>query len=181
MSNSSIPFDLWAHWRFSRRLFYFLISSTSLNAARPTAARLLPENTVVMVSVPDVKDLGEKFMNTNLGRMSQDPQMKPVIEQLYGSMGELVDKVKDKIGLSLAEIVALPQGEITVGDGRSAGAMPGRACSFSRRATKSPMRESSLSEASNLCEMNGSTKREETIGEVKCTIYRNSESEAESI
>jgi hypothetical protein len=159
----------------------FLISSTSLNAARPTAARLLPENTVAMVSVPDVKVLCEKFMNTNLGRMSQDPRMKPVIDQLYGSMGELVDQVKDNIGLSFAEIMALPQGEITAAmvapqEGRPGGVLIFEAGDQIANARKLVER------GKQFLQMTGSTKREETIAEVKCTIYQSpNKSEEESL
>ena len=83
-------------------------------AARPPASQLLPENTLAVLSVPDTKDLAAKFMNTDLGRMTQDAEMKPLVTQLYSSFSELVATVQEQIGLSLPEILALPQGEATV-------------------------------------------------------------------
>jgi hypothetical protein len=140
--------------------------ASPLYAARPTAARLLPENTVLMVSVPNVQELAQKFMNTNLGQMAQDPQMQPFIETLYGSLGELVETVKDKVGLSLNEIVALPQGEITFAIVNAGERGPnvlfifeaGSQIDNARKLLKNALRDLKVS-------------REETIGEVKCSIY----------
>ncbi len=83
--------------------------------ARPPAIRLLPDKTAVMISVADCPDLAKRFMNTSLGRMSQDPQMSPLVKQLYGSLADLVAGFRDQIGLSLPEILAIPQGEFTFG------------------------------------------------------------------
>ncbi len=90
------------------------VLAASAFAARPAASELLPEDTLGLVSVTDTQELAQRFMNTSLGLMSQDPQLKPVVDQLYGSMSELVASLKDKIGLSLSEIVNLPHGEITL-------------------------------------------------------------------
>ena len=83
-------------------------------AARPKASELLPEDTLGLVSVTDTQELARRFMNTSLGLMSQDPQMKPVVEQLYGSMSDLVASAQEVIGLSLDQIVNLPHGEVTL-------------------------------------------------------------------
>jgi hypothetical protein len=78
---------------------------------RPPAARLLPDTTVALVSVPNVPETARRFMTTAMGRMSQDPQMKPLVGRLYGSLVEAVAEVQEHIGLSLPELLALPQGE----------------------------------------------------------------------
>jgi len=82
-------------------------------SARPPAIRLLPEKTAVMVSAADCPDLAKRFMNTALGRMSQDPKMTPLVKQLYGSLAEVVAGFREQIGLSLPEMAAIPQGEFT--------------------------------------------------------------------
>jgi hypothetical protein len=144
--------------------------SAPLFAARPTAARLLPENTVMMFSVGNVRVLAEKFMNTNLGRMSQDPQLKPLFETLYGSLNETVDAMKAVIGLSLSDIVALPQGEITYAF--VATEEHPLACVFIFDAGDQIANARTLV---NLFKksLNDSDRkvREETIGDVLCTIY----------
>ncbi len=90
------------------------VLAASAYAARPKSVELLPEDTLGLVSIADTQELAQRFMNTSLGQMSQDPQMKPVVDELYGSMSELVASLKDNIGLSLPEIVNLPHGEVTV-------------------------------------------------------------------
>lgn len=66
-----------------------------------------------MVSVADCRDLAGRFMNTAVGRMSQDPQLSPLVKQLYGSLADVVAGLRDQIGLSLPEMLAIPQGEFT--------------------------------------------------------------------
>ena len=85
-----------------------------VRADQPSAPRLLPKTTVAYLSIPDVPDATERFMNTSTGRMSQDPQLKPLLKEVYASVAQLVDTLKDRIGLSLTEILAIPQGQITV-------------------------------------------------------------------
>jgi hypothetical protein len=147
----------------------FTVAAGPLFAARPTAARLLPEKTVVMVSVPNVPELARKFMNTNLGRITQDPQMKPVIEALYGSMGELVESAKHSIGLSLADIVALPRGEITFAIVEPTDIDPGFIFIFEAGDQLANARKLLDSVAKQM----KLERKESTIGEVKCEIYSN--------
>jgi hypothetical protein len=91
-----------------------LLPARAAVAARPPAPKLLPENTVLVLSVADAPDLAKRFMNTGMGRMSEDPKLKPLIKDLYGSVTDAVANLKDQIGLSLPELLAIPQGEMTV-------------------------------------------------------------------
>jgi hypothetical protein len=81
---------------------------------RPPAAKLLPQNTVFLLSVADAQDLAKRFKNTAMGRMSEDPKLKPLVNDLYGSVTDLVANLKDQVGLSLPEILEIPQGEMTL-------------------------------------------------------------------
>ena len=83
-------------------------------ADRPSATKLLPKETLVLLSVPDAVEMSDRFMNTSLGRMSQDPQLKPLANQVYGALTEAVAQLEETIGLSLPQLLALPQGELAV-------------------------------------------------------------------
>jgi hypothetical protein len=85
-----------------------------VRADQPSTPRLLPKSTVAYVSIPDVPEMTERFMSTATGQMSQDPQLKPLLKDIYGSVAKLVDTLKDRVGLSLTELLAIPQGQITV-------------------------------------------------------------------
>jgi hypothetical protein len=142
---------------------------TSAYAAKLTAVQLLPENTLAVISIPNAKNLAERFMNTDLGRMTQDPQMKPLIDKLYSSLGELIASVQDQVGLSLSEIVALPQGEVTA----AMIAVPDSPPAFVVLADAGDQianAQKLMDRAIDAAVKNGGTKREETVGETKMTI-----------
>lgn len=110
-------------WRLWRRLALLsaalalpavLLPARTALAARPAAPKLLPENTILVLSVADAPDLVKRFMNTGMGRMSEDPKLKPLIKDLYGSVTDLVANLKEQVGLSLQELLAIPQGEMTL-------------------------------------------------------------------
>ncbi len=137
--------------------------------ARPQAKELLPEDTLGLVSITDTQDLAQRFMNTSLGLMSQDPQMKPVIDQLYGSMSELVASLQDKIGLSLPDIVALPHGEITVAVVAIKDAPPAFVFLFDAGDQIANARVL-LQRAADAAVNNGAAKQEESVKDAKITI-----------
>lgn len=87
---------------------------TIVRADRPPAPKLLPEKTVLYLSVVDAPEMARRFQQTALGRMSQDPQLQPLVEHLYGSLGELVARFKDQVGLSLPQLLSIPQGELSL-------------------------------------------------------------------
>ncbi len=51
-------------------------------------------------------------MNTSMGRLGQDEKIKPLIMQLYGSAAQAFSQIQDQLGVSLGEILAIPQGEM---------------------------------------------------------------------
>ncbi|GIW92163.1 MAG: hypothetical protein KatS3mg110_0204 [Pirellulaceae bacterium] len=83
----------------------------SVRAERPTAPHLLPEKTLAYVRVASFPEAVEAFRNTSLGKILQDEQMRPLVARLYQSASEAFDQIKDRVGLSLDELLQLPQGE----------------------------------------------------------------------
>jgi hypothetical protein len=82
------------------------------SAARPSAPKLLPKKTLAYVRVADSRELAEAFMKTSVGRLTQDEKIKPLIMHLYGSATQAFSQIQDELGVSLSEILAIPQGEI---------------------------------------------------------------------
>ncbi len=83
-------------------------------AKRPPSPKLLPDTTVALLAFPDVPELAERFMGTAMGRMTQDDQVKPLLTALYGSWLDSAAEFEEQIGLTLPELLAIPQGEVTV-------------------------------------------------------------------
>ena len=102
----------WLTWPTALLLLSLSLSQQAM-AEQPPAPKLLPASTIAMVSIVDVQEVAERFMNTSMGRMSQDPQMKPLIGQVYRSVAQAMAQAEVQIGLSLSELLAIPQGEAT--------------------------------------------------------------------
>lgn len=65
-----------------------------------------------MVRIGDVPQMVQRLRETALFRMLQDPQMKPLVGQLYRSLLDAFARVQDQLGLSLQQLAAIPQGEV---------------------------------------------------------------------
>jgi len=91
-----------------------LVSSTAAQAERPGAPRLLPEKTLAYLRVTDTPTLVERFQQTALARIVRDEQMRPLVEQLYGSVENAWKQIEDRVGLPLNDLLKIPQGEICV-------------------------------------------------------------------
>ena len=96
-----------------------LIGSSAASAQAPadqlTAPQLLPVETFAYARVSDVAELREKFGETSMGQMLSDPQISPFFQDLYGSMLEQAEGVKEEVGMSVDELLRIPQGEVAVG------------------------------------------------------------------
>jgi hypothetical protein len=93
--------------------FLLLAICLPAHAERPSAMKLFPEESVVFIRIANAHDLGEKIQQTSTGRMIQDPQLKPFIENLYGRAGELyASQAEGKLGISWNDLKKLPKGEV---------------------------------------------------------------------
>jgi len=90
-----------------------LADCRAVRGAPPPAVTLLPSETAVVISLSDATDVAERFKNTAFGRMIQDPQIRPLVDQLYKSAAARIEAAQEQIGLSLSELAAIPQGEVT--------------------------------------------------------------------
>lgn len=91
-----------------------LFAPTTLLAQRPTAPELLPQSTLALVRIPDAPLLATRFRETSIGRVLDDPRMKPLVGQLYGSAQDAFKQVEQVIGVPLDQLLKIPQGEICV-------------------------------------------------------------------
>lgn len=81
-------------------------------AERPAAARLLPDRTLVYVQIRDMPDMVKAFGETAMGRITRDQQIQPLVSHLYGSALDAYKQIEERIGLPLADLMRLPQGEV---------------------------------------------------------------------
>ncbi|TVS20821.1 MAG: hypothetical protein EA424_02025 [Planctomycetaceae bacterium] len=83
----------------------------SAQAQRPTAPRLLPKDTLLYLRIADMPDLIERFQETSAGRISQDEQVRPLLDHLWGSLVEVAEPLEDLLGVPLQDLLSIPQGE----------------------------------------------------------------------
>ncbi len=85
-------------------------------AERPTAMRLFPTETAFFVRTNDVRLLRERFLATQGGKMLQDPEVSPLIDNLYAEADRLyTENASEKVGVGLGDILRLAQGEVALG------------------------------------------------------------------
>ncbi len=93
--------------------FLSFSNATAQGIKRPSAERLLPQDTVVFVQIPSIEVLKEDFSKTGFGRMTSDVRIAPLINQLYDELAYLFEtQVQEYVGVGLDEILSLPTGEI---------------------------------------------------------------------
>ncbi len=141
-------------------------------SGRPQASRLLPDSTMAVLTVFDARQTVERFMTTSLGKMIQDPQMKPVVDGLYGSLGQVVDEMKDQIGLGLSELLALPQGEVAIAIVAPKDSPPAFVMLMDVGNQIANARKL-LERGTAMLEESGATKSEESVGDTKLIILDN--------
>jgi len=88
---------------------------SSVLAERPTAPEIFPSTTYAMFHIPDVQELGERMQDSALVEMLSDDEVRPVIEQLYGSVSPSMEAVEEQLGIKIEELLDLPLGEMALG------------------------------------------------------------------
>ena len=80
-------------------------------AAPPASDRLLPATTRGYVSVPDPSLAYEQWNKTQLGRLIDDPKMRPFVEDFRQQWKDRLSKSNRRLGLTLDDLRDVPGGE----------------------------------------------------------------------
>jgi len=82
-------------------------------AAAP-AEKTLPASTFAYLKVDSVAKLRASFKATQFGQLLADPALKPLKDDIKAKLEEPSQKVKEKLGLTLKELLDLPQGAVSI-------------------------------------------------------------------
>ena len=159
---------------FGSLLFLAGILSTlglPLLAARPSAPKLLPQTTLAYLRVGNSTELVERFKETSIGQITQDETIRPLLEQLYGEALTAFVAIEDELGLSLDELLKLPQGEACIALVSSETGTP-MLMIMIEVGDRMAEAEKLLDRLEEEILKDGGTKKDETVGETELTTYQ---------
>jgi len=91
-----------------------LLAILSSNAAVPPPEKLLPDDTLVMFTVPDYAKLRDIYQKSPQRQLWDDPAMKPFREKLVSKWKEeFVKPLEHDLDIRFDDYTSLPQGQIT--------------------------------------------------------------------
>lgn len=79
-----------------------------------TGAKLLPEKTMFYMSVPSIPEFVSQWKAGSGGKLLADPKFQPFIEDVTKAIDGKAGEVEGQLGVSLADLLKLAEGEITI-------------------------------------------------------------------
>ena len=95
-------------------LAIILVATTATLAERPPCYQLLPAKTLAYIRIADMTEIGEKFNETSVGKMMQEEELKSLTQHLFEEAETAFEPTAEELGVSLTDILAIPQGELTL-------------------------------------------------------------------
>jgi hypothetical protein len=110
------PLVTWAaSFALTAPVFGLALSPMVAHAEVPGAPRLLPEQTYIYARVENANELRKDMADSSVGKMMADPKLRPFAGDIYNTAAELFQQVGGQLGLTLDELLAIPQGQVAFG------------------------------------------------------------------
>jgi hypothetical protein len=104
-----------------RALSLFLFAS-NCGAVIPAPEKLLPDDTLMMVTAPDFAKLRQIWSTSAQTRLWGDPALKPFKDKFLTRVKEeVIEPLERDLGVQLDDFAGLPQGQVTVALTRNSG------------------------------------------------------------
>jgi hypothetical protein len=87
-----------------------ILAMASPSVAQVPGEDALPGSTLAIVKVKSASDLREAIGNSQFGRLLADPAMKPLLDDISTRLEDLNTELKQRIGVTLEELIKTPQG-----------------------------------------------------------------------
>lgn len=75
--------------------------------------KLLPKDTLLFFTIPDVAGAKEQWNESTTGALFKDPEFQPFLDDVKKKLAELSKNVEDELGVTIDDLVEIPQGEVT--------------------------------------------------------------------
>ena len=90
-----------------------VVCAQRLNAPSSVSSQeLLPASTKAWVSIPDSKQLNQKFLETQIGKLTKDEKLAPFIESLKTQFRDWMNEKNVRLGLNFEDVQEIRSGEI---------------------------------------------------------------------
>ncbi|MGO9463805.1 MAG: hypothetical protein ACLQIB_04015 [Isosphaeraceae bacterium] len=89
-----------------------LPQGSAVAAAPPE--RVLPENTILLFKMNNAKEFRESFRQSQYGQLWNDSGLKEFKEELSQRINDASKSIRERIGMSIGEILAIPQGTVGI-------------------------------------------------------------------
>jgi hypothetical protein len=154
---------------------------TSASAERPSAMKLFPEESVVFIRMANAHEFAERFKETGMGRMLQDPQVRPLVERVYGNVGQLyADKAEEMLGVTWDDLQNLPKGEVAFAIVARPNALPAFLLLIDQGDEPS-IAERLVDRALEMAGEKGAEFSTEDISDVEVTVVRHPEADTQEL
>src|SRR6185295_9116151 len=95
-------------------LTFLACFALSVSAAIPSVEKILPDDTLVVVTTPDYTKMREIYKNSPQTQFWNDPAMKPFKDKFLSKMTEdLLQPLERDLNIHFTDYTNLPQGQIT--------------------------------------------------------------------
>ena len=103
-----------SNWMWLVSLVLVFACHANSRAAVPAAESLLPDSTKGFLAVGSMDQLSESWNKTQLGKLTQDPAMKPFMEDLQRQIQQKWTQTHRKLGINWDDLNGVPSGEVAV-------------------------------------------------------------------
>lgn len=86
----------------------------SFESRCPPASTLLPTDTMAYLRIRNTTDMKAGFSRSTLGKMLDDPSMRPFVSDTYQTISQVLEEFATQVGLSLDELLSIPQGQVAI-------------------------------------------------------------------
>src|SRR5882724_11250823 len=91
-----------------------LVTARSVGGAVPPPEKLLPEDTLVVLTAPDFAKMREVYQKSQPSQLWNDPAMKPLREKFLTKWKEeFVQPLERELDVRFDDYTSLPQGQVT--------------------------------------------------------------------
>jgi len=104
---------------FARKVFPFFLATffffrLDVTAAIPPAEKLLPDDTLLIVSAPNFPVLRDFYSTSPQTQLWRDPAMKPFTDKFVSKLKEeFIEPLERELGVRFEDFKSLPQGQVT--------------------------------------------------------------------